>query len=656
MYALRLLMVLFVVGAVPAWADQSDSLLEGHRKTFRQARSALYRGDLSRFERLSKGLQDYPLYPYLRYAFLRRYLSSRVTHQDVMDFLQQWDGTPLAERLRDAWLNKLAQRGEWTRYLELFKPDGDSKRACFEARALLDTGEKEKAMTMAERLWLVGVSQPKACDPVFSVWIREGYATPEKARERIRLAINSGHPGLTRYLERFIPVEEKPWVRRWRRLYYHPQRELARLEPGGEWSALLFASGIRRLARRDSEAADRVWRERAGDFPLNAPVRLELARYVALALAWDHHPDASERLIALPAEWHNEESRSWRVRAVLWDKNWPEVLVAINGLAPEERKQTVWRYWRARALMALDRSEEADSIFRELALERSYYGFLAAERAGTAPKIETVPLTVPPEQLESLASRPDMQRVRELLALSMTLDARREWWAANHNLSDQELAVTAKLADSWGWHDQAIIALGRARFLDDLDIRFPTPYETRVDTEARRRELDTAFVYAVMRQESAFFAQARSSAGALGLMQLMPATARRTARRLKQPRPGYWDILAVDNNIRLGTAHLRHLLDRYSGNRLYTMAAYNAGPHRVKAWLPQESVVPGDIWVACLPFDETREYVKRIFAYTAIYQWRLGRELTPVSLYLPLLGPDGAIRDLASFDGDSGSS
>ncbi|WP_303902600.1 transglycosylase SLT domain-containing protein [Thiohalomonas denitrificans] len=649
MFALRVATMFVILFGAPAWAGQADSSLEEQREAFREARSALERDELAEFRRLSTELQDYALYPYLRYAFLQRYLRSRVTHQDVTDFLDEWGDTPLAGRLRKAWLNRLAERGQWAAYRQLFRPGGASTRACFQARALFETGEKVKAMRMAERLWMVGGSRPKACDPVFSVWIAEGNATPERARKRIRLAINSGHLALSRYLEQFIPADEREWVSRWRRLYSHPERELARIRPEGEWSAQLFVSGIRRLARRDIEAADRVWRERGGDFPLSDEARADTARYVALVLAWRHHPDASARLNALPVAWHNAESRAWRVRMALWGEDWPAVLAAINAFEPEQRDRTVWRYWRGRALAVLNRGEQADSIFSELAQDRSYYGFLAAERTGTVPRIETVPLSVTPEQLESLASRPDMQRIRELLALSMTLEARREWWAASRKVSS-EAAVVAKLADTWGWHDQAIIALGRARFFDDLEIRFPTPFETRIDAEAQRRELDTAFVYAVMRQESAFFPQARSSAGALGLMQLMPDTARMTARRLKQPRPGNGDILTEDTNIRLGTAHLRHLLDRYSGNRIYTMAAYNAGPRRVKAWLPQESTIPGDIWVECLPFDETRKYIKRIFAYTVIYEWRLGRELTPLSAHLPMIAPELAKSVLRELD------
>ncbi|SCZ51866.1 transglycosylase SLT domain-containing protein [Thiohalomonas denitrificans] len=637
MFVLRVVTMLAILVAVPAWAGQADASQEKQRESFREARSALERGDLAEFERVSTALQDYVLYPYLRYAFLQRHLDSRVSHQDVIDFLDQWGDTPLANRLRNAWLNRLAEQGRWAAYRRFFRPDGNSRRACYQARALLERGEKVEAMRMAERLWLVGTSQSKACDPLFSVWIEEGNATPERAWERIRLAIGAGNPALTRYLEQFIPVEERPLVEHWRRLYSHPQRELDRLRPGDEWSTPLFVSGIRQLVRRDIEAADRVWRQRADDFPLSEENRAGTARYIALALAWKRHPDAAARLKALPVAWHNAESRAWRVRTALWGEDWSAVLVALDALEPEQRERAVWRYWRARALAMLDRGEQADSIFSELAQERSYYGFLAAERTDVFPRIETVPLAVTAEQLESFASRPDMQRIRELLALSMTLEARREWWAASRGLSD-EAVVAAKLADTWGWHDQAIITLGRARFFDDLEIRFPTPYETRIDAEARRRELDTAFVYAVMRQESAFFPHARSSAGALGLMQLMPGTARMTARRLQQPKPGKWDLLTEETNIRLGTAHLRHLLDRYSGNRLYTMAAYNAGPKRVEAWLPQESIIPGDIWVECLPFDETRTYVKRIFAYTTIYEWRLGRELTPLSAHMPMLG------------------
>ncbi len=613
------------------------------RPQFQEAQQALARGDLRRFTRLSEELEDYVLYPYLEYTFMRRYISSRVDQARVKAFLERWPDTPLADRLRDAWLAKLAQRGQWDQFLELWEPArGDTELSCLAGRAMLARERREEAFVQAQRLWLVGKSQPKACDPLFAAWIAADGVSEAIARERIDLAMAAGSAGLTRYLEQFLPAAERHWLALWRRVYGNPSRELERLAANGSgWPGQIFVSGVRRLAGYRPEAADEIWRRRADEFDLDRHQRDEAERSIALGLAWDRHPLAHTRLSALAPEAHTAKSRQWRVRIALWQEDWAAVVAALDALDPLERAEPDWVYWRARAVEAGGDPDGAAELYREAAQCRCFYGFLAAERIGIPPTIETVPLAVSDEELSLLADLPAMQRARELFAVGMEVDARREWRHATAGMPAERLRTAAKLADRWGWHDQAILTLGRTEFLQDLELRFPTPYTEVVSAEAERRELDNAFIYAVMRQESAFYANARSPVGALGLMQLMPATAKLTGRQIRQPVKGTWDILEVDNNIRLGTAHLRHLLDRYRGNRLYTAAAYNAGPHRVDRWLPAERELAGDIWVASMPFDETREYVKRIFAYTVIYEWRLGREPTPVSTHLPTVSPPG---------------
>lgn len=638
-------LVLLALWGLLAPALAADPVPE-QREVFKTAMQAIDRGAVRTYERLSADLEDYVLYPYLEYTFLRRYISSRASHERVSGFLTRWPDTPLAGRLREAWLGKLAQRRQWDRFMELWSAeveqgDGGSDLACYAGRALLAQGKADEAFALAERLWQAGRSQPTHCDPLFAAWIKAGGATPEQALQRIERAMLAGNLGLTRYLERFLEAADRPWIARWRRMHRNPARELARLKPeDGVWSGRLFAYGVRRLAAQAPEKADRIWQERTAEFTLGEADRAAAARYVALVLAWRHHDSALERLTALPGAWHDAESRAWRVRSALRAGDWEGVLAGIGALQQEEQAEPDWIYWKARALEALDRPEAALALYRTAAQCRCYYGFLAAEHAGLPPAIETQPLPVDETQLAQMAAQPAMRRIHELYLLDMEVEARREWRELTARLPTQILPVAAKLADSWGWHDQAILTLGRTEFLHDLELRFPTPFAERVATEAQRRELDRAFIYAVMRQESAFHARARSPVGALGLMQLMPATAKRTGRQIRHPVSGTWDILDVDNNIRLGTAHLRALLDRYHGNRFYTMAAYNAGPHRVTRWLP-ETVMPGDIWVATMPYDETREYVKRVFAYTVIYEWRLGKEPTPLSQFLPAATPDG---------------
>jgi soluble lytic murein transglycosylase len=617
---------------------------EKQRQAFVDAKEALRHDRLDEFGKLSAQLSDYPLYPYLRYEYLRPRLG-RVEPREIKLFLARYADTPLAPRLRRAWLYSLANRQQWLQYLAAYHETSSTRLRCHYANAKLQTGRTEGLWDLTRELWLVGKSQPDACDPVFEAWHRSGKMTRDDVVERIALAMDKRRMGLVHYLARFLPAADRKWIDRGRKMHARPERELAKLksEPAqAEWAARLFAYGVRRIASRDPVKADRIWNARRSEFELTEKQVARTGRAIALNLAFARHPMAAKRLAQLGQSVSDDAVRHWRVRAALWQEDWKEVLAALDALPKQEQSEAEWTYWRARALGALGDDEQAKASLASAARCRCYYGFLAAEHAGLPPAIDTAPIQVDDKALAQMASTPAMVRARELLALELDRDARREWWWATRSMGQGQLRIAAKLADTWGWHDRAILTLGRTDSLDDLELRFPTPYVQQVKQAAAKRELDTAFVYSVMRQESAFNARARSHAGALGLMQLMPATARRTARYISRPAPRTAELLTPERNIQLGTAHLRQLLDEYDGNLVYTMAAYNAGPHRVSRWRPKHRAVPADIWVESMPFRETRNYVKRILAYIRIYQWRLGRDLTPMSDDLRAVGTPAA--------------
>jgi soluble lytic murein transglycosylase len=198
-------------------------------------------------------------------------------------------------------------------------------------------------------------------------------------------------------------------------------------------------------------------------------------------------------------------------------------------------------------------------------------------------------------------------------------------------MSDEELARAAKLADAWGWHGRAIMTVARTPHLDDLEMRFPLAYHDRLLKQASANRIDPAWMYAIVRQESAFMADARSPAGALGLMQIMPSTGRRIGRSLSKPLGNRLQLLDADVSLEFGSTYLRTLLDQLDENPILAAAAYNAGPHRVERWRPAERNMSADLWIENVPFRETREYLRRVIAYTTIYEQRLGRAPVRVS-------------------------
>jgi len=636
-----LLLVAACAGPAPPVAAAAD--LAAQRDDFVAAERALRAGAWARFEALAEGLRDYPLHPYLEQAALERRLhagGSRALAGAVEDFLQRAGHTVPGRRLLRTWLARLAREQRWQAFLEAWRPLDDTVLQCQHARALLETGYRAAAFEQVEPLWLSGRSQPDECDPVFAAWREAGELTPERVWARIRLAMDAGRLGLARYLARFLPAPEQDLAALWRRIGADPARvesaELRR-EPHARAEEILVW-GLERLARRAPARAAAAWERLGAVRAFSETSAAAVQRRIGIAYAVDHDAAAMPFLAAVPDAHADETVHRWRLRAALRAGDWPGVLDAHARLPAAEASTERWRYWRARALEATGHADEARRALAPLARERSYHGFLAADRLGLPYRLGHLPLSVPPDVLARVEAAPGVLRAREFAALGRRVSARREWYHTIGALPGDELAAAALVAHRWEWHGVAILTVARSGRYDDLELRFPVAWHAEVQREAAARGLDPAWVLAVVRQESAFMADARSPRGALGLMQILPGTARQVARALGVRYGGTATLVDPATNLRFGTAYLRSLRDRFAGHAALASAAYNAGPRRVDGWLPRAPLA-AEIWVETVPFRETRRYLRRVLAYTAVYEARLGGTPARLADRLPPVPP-----------------
>ena len=609
------------------------------RSRFLQAESALRKRDLQRFHELRDQLDTYPLYPYLLFADLSRRLGS-ASDDEIDGFLERYADTPLAWRLRRTWLELLARRGHWDKFLEIYLPSDDATMRCQWLRALINAGEADKALPHVQELWLVGHSQPPACDPVFAAWESAGYLTRKLVWQRIELAIRAGRPSLASYLAGFLEPAERPLAEEWLRVRREPSRvvRVARMRYDPAIVEAVLRYGIERQARKSPELAAETWQRLRTRFAFTGKSIGSVNRRIGLSYAYSHRIEALYWLNAIPQSQMDDRVREWRILSAMQHGEWRQALQHLLEMDarenPESPSAERWRYWTARALEALGWYDDADSIYTELAQARSYYGFLAADRIQSDYQLRHRTLEYSDRDLRLLAAQPGAMRARELFSLGRTADARREWRMFTQNMSSESLAKAAKLAHDWGWHGRAIMTVARTSHLDDLEMRFPLAYHDRVLEQARDKGLDPAWVYAIVRQESAFMADARSPAGALGLMQIMPGTGRKIGRRLDKPLKSRQQLFDADVSLEFGSAYLRTLLDQLDENPVLAAAAYNAGPHRVERWRPADKTMSADLWIEGIPYRETREYLRRVIAYTTIYEQRLGQDIVRVSTRL----------------------
>ena len=599
---------------------------------FLDAERALRLGQRTRFRRLAAQLIDYPLYPYLVYADLKRRLAN-ADPSEVAAFLSDYADSVLASRLRYRWLKLLAKKKRWATFLKYYTPTDNVSQRCRQLHALIATDETALAFKQVPGIWLSGHSRPRECDPVFDAWIKTGGVTQELAWERVWLAVNKDNLGLARYVAGFLPATQRTLVHQWIALRASPRR-VSRLPKGADKNVRerMRVYAVERLARSDPDAAVSLWLDLERKHAFEEKNVARVSRRLGIAFARKGQREASHWLERVGPAHADDAVQHWRLAVAVRHGDWQRALDSIpvvtkGGMANAQR----WRYWRARALSELGDNEGALAFFKKLAGERSYYGFLAADGIGVPYEFSDQPLIFNDASLIELAATPPGRRIRALLSLKRILDARREWYFWTTRMSEYERSRAAKLAQRWNWHDAGILTVARTPYRDDLELRFPVAHSKEVTHYATSQRLEEAMVLALIRQESAFMADATSPKGARGLMQMLPSTGRQMARSLGTRLKRRDQLFDPATNVRFGTFYFRRLLDSHDENPVLALGAYNAGPRRVARWRPQNDRERADIWVENVAFSETREYIKRVLAYTAVYEHRLGQTPTPLS-------------------------
>lgn len=620
-FGVLVLLALSLTGPVTANLD-----LDAQRERFREGWAAAARGDQSATLDAIRDLGDYPLKPYLEFELLRQRID-RVPEGVMEQFLARYRDWSFASRLEQQWLRSLARVGDYEALRRHGAASEDAIVRCHLARADLADGRLEGLVERTTELWRVGHSQPEDCDLLFDWWRSNNHLTAEIAWQRFGLAMEEGHVDLARYLRRNLDADRDYWAERWLAIEARPWPTLRQAR---QWidhpqSRQLLTSTLRGLAGSDWERARDAWGLLEPHFSWTEAQRAGIERQLALFQAVALDPDAVAVIDALPTGQLDQQMLEWRARAAMAHGHWQDVLASIEAMSLREQARDRWRYWRGRALAALQRPE-ALLAYASLAAEANYYGFLAAQALGQDLQLCSEELHADAEVQRRLMRDAEFERALELHRAGLIWHARWTWFRVTRRLGQAELHQAALLAAGQGWHDRAIHALGNAGTLQAYPWRFPLIERARVLNEAGRNGVDPALVYGLMRAESALQPDALSPAGARGLLQLMPGTASQVARRHGLRYGGRQDLMQPSINIPLGVAHLSELQDQFNGDWIHVAAAYNAGAGAVRRWLDSRPFTEADVWLETLPFYETRDYVPRVLAFATIYEWQLGRD------------------------------
>ena len=622
-----------------------DPYLREQRQHYTMAKKALKNDNKALYEKLKTKLQGYPLYPYLEYREIMVQLD-QLPYQRIDRFLERHQGSHLADELLKRWLQQLARRKDWRNYTRYYQSSLNSTALyCHYLWSQFKTGDKN-IYPQITALWNVGKSQPAACNKVFDQWKKSGYLTPEIAWERHKKAITRGNHGLASYISRSMPKSMKRSAKLYRRINRLPKIivDKSLFNEDTPLNRDIIAHGLRKYARSDPKAANSLWQQYRQQYTFSSDDQDRINLYTAIRLAKkgyiEHATELAVSHSGNPANINDPRLVTTVLRQLLKQQRWRDILVWIEQLPAAEKQSDQWRYWQARALAHTyahnikqhNTRQRIQSIYRELSANRSYYGFLAADRIGLDYAFTDKPATIGNRSMQEIKAIPALQRAFELFALGKMYTARHEWAYGVKNLSNEQHRAAAQLADEWGWNRKAIESMAAAKYWNDLDIRFPLVHTHWVDKASRKiPSTDNTLIYAIARQESTWAADALSPAGAVGLMQIIPKTARQTARRigLSYSRKR---LFQPEYNITIGSRYVDKLIRRYKGNRLLAVAAYNAGPNRVNRWLANSGQkLPYDVWIEVIPFKETRKYVKNVLYYKVIYDYRTGQSASLIT-------------------------
>ena len=557
----------------------------------------------------------------------------KASQQDVASFLKNYSDSPLSSRLLSDWLKNLGKQQNWTLFSQYYPPKAynDTELKCYALQSRLATAGNDAATAVvlqeAKQYWFNGSDMPESCSPLFQKLIDTKLVSEDEIWQRIRLALEAGNVSVARSVIQYLPDPEMNAMKSLRVVVSNPARYLDRTRhdyktrPGRELA--MFA--VYRIARTDIQRAYEIWSSLSAHFDKEDQsyvwgiLAFQGARkHDPAALSWFQLAAADKPLSPLQLE--------WKVRLALRLQDWDQVLQGIENMPSSQRNQGVWRYWKARALKATGHLPEANTLWAPLSRERNFYGQLAAEELGASignPPAEFKPTN---EEINSIENIRGIQRALALYRAGLRRDANREWMWNIRGMNDKQLLAAAELARRNAWYDRSISTAEQTQQLHDFGLRFPSPHRETLGSYAQDLGLDEAWVYGLIRQESRFVQEAKSSVGASGLMQLMPSTARWVAKKMGLRDYKRSLINQLDTNIAMGTFYLKHVLDQLGDQEVLATAAYNAGMSRAKRW-QDERKLEGAIYVESIPFSETRDYVKKVMSNASYYASRFGQKL-----------------------------
>jgi soluble lytic murein transglycosylase len=588
---------------------------------FLQLREAARQNDAAKAAELAARLPNYAIPSYVDYYRLKPRLKD-ATNEEVLDFLKRWEGSAIADRMRNDWLLELGRKRDWfnfDRELPLFVKNDDYQLKCY---ALLSRAVKgQNVATEARALLDNPPMYGDACAALVAQLAQSGQFSKDDLLVQLRLAGEMHATGPSRRTALLLGASDT----RAAQAVDFPALAMARGIGSTRAEHEIYLVAVGRMARTSLKLATVALNKNAPK--LTSEERAIGWSNIALAASLVLAPDAYDYWQRAAGAPLSETQAEWKTRIALRRGDWKMVRATIDAMPDEQRALPAWTYWLGRADAAQGRKEDAQALFRRIADQNNFYGQLALEEIGQQITIPPSASPPTPAELAQMAANPGFKRALKFFSLRLRFEGTREWNWTLQNFSDRQLLVAAEYARQNEILDRMVNTSERTRSEFDYTQRFPAPHNDILHPTAQGLGLDQAWVYGLIRQESRFISDAQSGVGAAGLMQVMPSTAKWVAGKIGMDDYGHGMLSDIRTNILLGTNYLNMVLNNAEGSQVLATAAYNAGPGRTRTWRGLlNAPMEGAVFVETIPFEETRNYVRNVMSnatnYAALFEKR----------------------------------
>jgi soluble lytic murein transglycosylase len=624
----------------PAPVPAQAAVFATEDEAFAALRDAAGRNDAARAAEIASRLGNYAIPSYIDYYRLKPRIALNIASEDeIRDFLRRYDGQAIADRLRNDWLLELGRMRNWQLFDEQYPQfvlNDDAQLKCYSltSRAL----KGQKVDNEARAVLTNPMNYGEACASLITTLVQAGQFDLDDVWEQMRLVAENGYGGTIRRLAPLTEADETVLLKA-----LEKPEKVVKLGPGNSRVGReIFLMALGRVAKTNPDLA--VSSLVAGAEKLKAKERAIAWAQIALPVSRTLSPDAV-------VYWHRTagaplslDGHQWKARAALRAGDWKLVLQAVTAMPPQLANDATWIYWHGRALRAEGKTEEAREKFQSIADQTNFYGQLALEELNQKISIPARAQAPTAEEIAPMAENQGFRRAMKFFDMNMRLEGYREWNWELRRMNDRQHLAAAEFARQKNVLDRMVNTSDRTRTEVDFTQRFPSPHRDIMAPATERLNLDMAWVYGLIRQESRFIQNARSHVGASGLMQVMPATAQFVARKIGLSGYTNSQMNDITTNITLGTNYLNMVLSDLDGSQALATAAYNAGPGRPRAWRSTlQRQVEGAIFAESIPFAETRDYVKKVLSNATYYAALFENRPQSLKARLGMVAPKGFV-------------